>query len=165
MLARGTVPCDVLFVGEAPGASEDVIGRPFVGPAGHLLDEIIKNSVGSRYRVALTNLVGCIPRADPKDLQQLKVADKSGKIDPPEEAIRACAPRLREFVRMCRPSLIVCVGKLATKWASTSEDPTGSGCHRVDVVHPAAILRMDVSQKGLAIQRATIAIADALKDI
>lgn len=45
-LVRGTVPCDLLFVGEAPGASEDVIGRPFVGPAGQLLDEICRRALG-----------------------------------------------------------------------------------------------------------------------
>src|SRR5688572_27705229 len=41
VLARGDLPCDVLFIGEAPGDSEDVTGNPFTGPAGSLLDDII----------------------------------------------------------------------------------------------------------------------------
>lgn len=44
VLAKGRLPCDVLFVGEAPGESEDVIGLPFVGPAGRLLDEMIRDA-------------------------------------------------------------------------------------------------------------------------
>lgn len=47
-IARGSVPCDVVFVGEAPGHSEQTLGQPFVGPAGQLLDSIIKKGlVGS----------------------------------------------------------------------------------------------------------------------
>lgn len=45
---RGDLPADVVFVGEAPGESEDCIGRPFVGPAGHLLDQIVARSCGRR---------------------------------------------------------------------------------------------------------------------
>jgi uracil-DNA glycosylase len=71
VLARGRVPCDVLFIGEAPGASEDVLGLPFVGPAGHMLDYIIERSIGEHnelrkekglpgLRVAMTNLVCCM---------------------------------------------------------------------------------------------------------
>ena len=64
-LARGKVPCDVLFVGEAPGESEDTIGKPFVGPAGKLLDYIIGRALqGTELRAAFTNLVCCIPRDD-----------------------------------------------------------------------------------------------------
>jgi uracil-DNA glycosylase len=44
VLAKGKLPCDVLFVGEAPGESEDVTGTPFIGPAGRLLDEMIANA-------------------------------------------------------------------------------------------------------------------------
>jgi DNA polymerase len=55
--ARGHVPCDILIIGEAPGASEDIIGRPFVGPAGILLDDILEKSLDPDIRVAMTNLV------------------------------------------------------------------------------------------------------------
>lgn len=46
MLGRGDIPCDLLFIGEAPGVSEDALGQPFIGPAGKLLDQLIKSSVG-----------------------------------------------------------------------------------------------------------------------
>jgi uracil-DNA glycosylase len=45
VLARGSIPCDILFVGEAPGRSEDALGKPFVGPAGILLDEMIEDAL------------------------------------------------------------------------------------------------------------------------
>jgi len=57
-LVRGTVPCDLLFVGEAPGSSEDVIGRPFVGPAGQLLDEICKRALSDLYSCAVCRREG-----------------------------------------------------------------------------------------------------------
>jgi uracil-DNA glycosylase len=140
-LARGTIPCDVLFLGEAPGVSEDVLGSPFVGPAGHLLDRIIEESIPDEVDYALTNLVACIPKDEDND----KVGE------PPEEAINACAPRLKEFVRICRPNRVILVGTLAHK--HFKEDvPT------VKILHPAAILRLDVSQRGLAIQRSIVAI-------
>jgi len=66
VLARGRVPAEVVFVGEAPGASENVIGRPFVGPAGHLLDYVITQGLGPDFRsYAITNLVGCFPALSP----------------------------------------------------------------------------------------------------
>lgn len=159
-LARGTVPCDVLFIGEAPGSSEDALGKPFCGPAGHLLDQIIEQSLGRTqidvygedswglYSYALTNLVACFPRQ----------AKDAGVNEPPEEAIEACAPRLAEFVRLSRPKLIVLVGKLAEQWGP--DQPAS-----ISITHPAAILRMDVSQKGLAVQRAVVTIADAVEEI
>jgi uracil-DNA glycosylase len=64
VLAKGQVPTDVLLCGESPGLSEDSIGTPFVGPAGHLLDYILSRALENypRVRVAVTNLVGCFPR-------------------------------------------------------------------------------------------------------
>src|SRR5580698_7314382 len=105
VLARGTIPAQILFIGEAPGQSEDVLGSPFKGPAGKLLDYIVANSIPSQYSYAMTNIVACIPRGDDGDKVAL----------PPEESIKACAPRLVEFVNLCKPQLIICVGSLATK--------------------------------------------------
>lgn len=152
-LARGSVPCDVLFIGEAPGVSEDVLGRPFVGPAGKLTDRIIEEALGeSHLRCALTNLVACFPRE----------AKEEGNNEPPEVAIEACARRLKAFVGLCKPKLIVYVGKLAAKHGKLSVD---TDCPFVEIIHPAAILRMDVSQQGLAFQRAVVTIADAVEEL
>ncbi len=50
VLGRGTLPCDVLFVGEAPGNSENDIGKPFIGQAGKILDSLISASVYRLHR-------------------------------------------------------------------------------------------------------------------
>ncbi len=61
VLARGKVPAPILFIGEAPGASEDALGKPFIGPAGKVLDDIITVALDGQYDYALTNLVACYP--------------------------------------------------------------------------------------------------------
>ena len=154
VLARGKVPAEILFVGEAAGMSEDVIGIPFVGPAGHLLDYIIEQALDGQYDYCMTNLVACIP------------LDESGSKagEPPAESIRACAPRLNELVIMCKPELVVFVGKLPEKWFDSCV-PNQQELRRVSLVHPAAILRAEEAQKGLAIQRNIVTLADAAAEI
>lgn len=157
VLCRGKLPCDVLFVGEAPGPSEDAIGLPFVGPAGHLLDEMINDACYSQMesvpyilRMAFTNLVACIP----KDENNQKF------LEPPEYAIDACSPRLEEIIRLANPKLIVLVGKLAKKHIAGYRMPD-SVDRAVEIIHPAAILRADVAQRSLAIKRTIVTLADA----
>lgn len=181
VLARGNVPCDILFIGEAPGESEDSLGRPFIGPAGKLLDRIIDRAVAGAIhpgtfdengdnvaiKWAFTNLVACIPR------------DEDGRktTEPDEAAIKACAPRLREFVRLCRPQLIVRVGKLAAKGvhgqADFSDDrvnyslpwiPNNKFLQFVDITHPAAILRANVTQQDLMVQRCVVDLKEAIAE-
>ena len=154
-LARGSVPADILFVGEAPGDSENVIGQPFVGPAGKLLDQIVRLSVGD-YRTAYTNLVACLPRYD-------------GALDEPDaDDIKACSPRLKEFVEIVRPRLIVAVGALAASYL------TGGTKHQIKfkepirtitITHPSAVLRANITQRELMIQRAVATVATAVDDM
>lgn len=148
VLLKGQVPCDVAFVGEAPGASEDVLGKPFVGPAGHLLDKIVASAVPPNVRLAFTNLVACFPREQ----------KEAGVNAPPKEAISVCSLRLKELLQLCKPSFIVAVGDLARKNLSFASEPV------VPIVHPAAILRMDVSQRGLAIKRCVVSINTAIQE-
>lgn len=189
VLARGDVPCDILFVGEAPGKAEDTLGDPFVGPSGQLLDYIVIRSFqlisGVRDPVeswtnpiytAFTNLVGCVPR----DEHGVKA------VEPAPEDIIACAPRLREFVEICKPRLIVAVGSLArdyldgkmlgSVWHPSTERPRdairdpkrrheGATIKQCHVTHPAAILRASVAQQGLAVQQAAVTIAGAWRDL
>jgi DNA polymerase len=148
-LARGQVPCDVLFVGEAPGQSEDVCGVPFIGPAGKLLDSIIQAAGVNRLRYCLTNLIACIPLGP------------EGKLDePPDYAVEACKPRLASFIRLCQPKLLVCVGGHAGRYA-----PESLAFKRLKLIHPAAILRMNVAQQGLAVQRCTVLLKDAIEGL
>lgn len=179
VLARGKLPCDVLFIGEAPGESEDVLGAPFVGPAGQLLDRIIGRAIeeyppqserfhqydakplnGRRnLRVAFTNLICCIPRDG-----------DGGKAGQPEHAdVLACQPRLEEFVwEVAKPRLIVAVGKeaedyLDQKYKHSLKLP--AGVRQLAITHPAAILRMSDAQRGLAAQRCEVALRDAVEDL
>lgn len=170
VLARGRLPAQILFVGEAPGQSEDVLGTPFVGPAGQLLDWIISRALstwqvpgteGPDYNsvtYAVTNLVGCLPRSD----------DGSKAAEPPHDTVMACAPRLQELVALCQPRLIVRVGKLAADYLDQNyrysvrlPDPVPP---MVDVTHPAAIIRMPYAARGLARQRCVVVIRNAVEE-
>lgn len=151
VLARGQVPCDVLFVGEAPGASEDVLGKPFVGPAGQLLDRIVLQARGgSQVRIAFTNLISCIPLGE----------DGNKTAEPSLEAINACRPRLDQFVTLCKPKAVVLVGKLAAK-----HFPDQHLYLTTVITHPAAILRADIANRGLMIQNCIVAINDLIQEV
>lgn len=145
VLCRGKLPAPILFVGEAPGASEDAIGKPFCGPAGHLLLRIIERALDGQHDYCLTNLVACYPREQ----------KKAGINEPSKGCIEACKPRLAEVVDLCKPKLILAVGKLAAKhWE-----------HDAAIIHPAAILRMEGFQQELAIKRAITTIEDAAAEL
>lgn len=156
VLARGTVPCDVLFVGEAPGASEDALGLPFVGPAGALLDQIIERALPKTVTYALTNLVCCFPRD----------AKARGENEPEIAEIKACRPRLQEFVQIASPKLVVCVGRLASDWIGHDAYGKVNGSPVVDIVHPAFILaRLPVAQKHMAVQKSIVVIRSAIENM
>jgi hypothetical protein len=122
VLFRGTVPCDLLFVGEAPGQTEDAVGYPFVGRSGKLLDEWIADAGVTSY--AITNTVACRPcggRGTPNRAPQ-------------QYEKQNCRPRLLEFIsEVAKPKLIITVGKHAYQ-----EDYPG---FRVEgIAHPAHAL-------------------------
>ena len=151
VLCRGKLPCDILFVGEAPGISEDVLGRPFVGPAGKLLDRIIERAIGTDFRLAFTNLVGCIPKGE----------DGKKLTEPEPKCIKKCSSRLKELVLIAKPELVFCVGKLSAK--HMFDTIVGSAAPTlVNIVHPAAILRADITQQGLMIQRVEVTIRQSV---
>lgn len=162
VLARGTVPCQVLFLGEAPGESENILGVPFVGPAGQLLDKIVARAgIREKVTTAFCNLCGCIPREE---------GDRTSKAtEPSDEQIEQCKPRLIEFVKIADPLLIVCVGRLAWDWTEPGyrysinfhrEIP------RVKIDHPAAILRNPtVAARGMMVQRAVVVLRNTVESI
>lgn len=157
VLARGTYPCEVLFIAEAPGVAEDLLGRPMVGPAGHLMDHIIDYSVPKEVTYAITNLVCCIPRGEDGKKVQLPDAD----------AIEACSVRLKEFVLICDPNLIICVGKQAEDWLDPGYRHSIKFHKRIPmarITHPAAILRANIAQQGLAIQKAIVMVRNAIEE-
>lgn len=108
-----------------------------------------------KVRHALTNLIGCIPKEEDEDGKPLKAGQ------PPKYAIEACRPRLTEIIGIVRPRLVVQVGRFSEKHAKEAATEF-KGLKWVPILHPAYLLRLDISQKGLAIQRTRIAIRDAV---
>jgi uracil-DNA glycosylase len=167
---RGKMPCDVLFVGEAPGESENVSRIPFDGQAGRLLDDIIRRGITldyPTYRVGICNLVGCIPRIDPDEDDNGRAGRKAG--EPEDHQIKACGPRLIELVRLANPQLIVCVGKLAKDWLTVgmkSSIDVDRNIPRVHIVHPSWILsKCPPQMKQLKIQECVVTINNAVEEL
>ena len=94
----GNQNADLMFVGEAPGQAEDEQGIPFVGAAGKLLDRYLYAVGIPRESVYIANILKCRP---PKNR------------DPLPEEEDACIGYLREQVRLIRPKLIVCLGRIS----------------------------------------------------
>lgn len=148
VLLRGKIPCDVLFIGEAPGRSEDVLGKPFVGPAGQELDKMIevavKNSL-SNLKFAFTNLISCIP-----------LDEAGGKVSAPEpQWVDACSARLTECIDLCKPKKIIYVGNEAWEYMRKIERKIEHPpkFRSIKITHPAAILRAKSPQKEFAISK------------
>lgn len=154
VMARGDLPCDMLICGEAAGHSEDALGRPFCGPAGHLLDQILEQGVGGRVRVALTNLVCCIPLDE----------DGEKAVEPESVEILACGDRLREFVEIAKPRVIVAVGALPNRWLPKLL-PDWRGKPHLHIDHPAFIIRQLVVQQGFSVRRAVITLRNAVEEL
>lgn len=157
VFARGRVPAPLLLVGEAPGASEDTLGIPFIGPAGKLLDKILNMALDGQMDYAITNLVCCFPRD----------AKATPNHQPPRESIQACSARLADFIVLCQPQVIVTVGSLSDKWLPYVldrwvEDWDGV---LVSIIHPSAVIRMDESQQSLAVRRCVATLEDVVAKI
>jgi uracil-DNA glycosylase len=93
---EGNPLSDVLLVGEGPGGREDATGRPFVGPAGELLDELLQSIGWAREHVFIANVVKCRP---------------PGNRDPEPEEISACRPYLDRQEAALDPAVIVTLGR------------------------------------------------------
>lgn len=157
VLCRGVIPAEVLLIGEAPGESEDMIGVPFIGPAGKLLDRLIKRAeeqARGTWTKCWTNLVACFPNAKKLDRK---------KVEPLPGEIASCYPRLDEFIDLCKPQLIVAVGELSKKQSETQHWDRRAKV--ISIAHPASILRMGPEQQGLAIQRVVVNLAEAFTEL
>lgn len=189
VLCRGSIPCDVLFIGEAPGASEDILGQPFVGPAGKLLDGIIQEAFGDSelcsiclkggIRDTLTKTPSglvCQNGHGEPPTTRLRLAftnlvgcipakdEETGKIGEPDKAqIKQCQPRLVEFIDLAKPRMIVTVGALALKHMPPLDMKRGIA-KISSIVHPAAILRAVPAQQGMMRRRAVVVLATALEE-
>lgn len=98
---EGPLNPTVMLVGEAPGKVEDDKGRPFVGPAGKLLDKLLAISGINRSEVYITNVVKCRP---------------PGNRDPRGNEIVACSPYLERQIFMLKPKIIMALGRHAANF-------------------------------------------------
>jgi len=132
----GDPGADLMFVGEGPGREEDLVGQPFVGRSGKLLDRLIQEELGfDRRSCYIANVVKCRP---PQNR------------DPRPEEIEACRPYLTRQVELVDPVVVVTLGNFATRLLLGTSDgirrvrgrayPFRDG-HLVPTYHPAAALR------------------------
>lgn len=160
VLGKGQLPCDIALIGEAPGLSENLIGVPFIGKAGKLLDRIVAKVFGPessrRYTLAFSNVLGCIPLLEGHE-----------KEEPDAECVIACKPRLEEFLDMAQPRLIIAVGKVSDDWLDQGYKEcvkVKKGTPIVTIQHPSSILRMPFAAQSMAEHRCVSTISTALID-
>lgn len=131
---EGPADAEVMFVGEGPGWHEDQQGRPFVGPAGHYLDELLALAGLRRQEVYIGNLIKCRP---------------PNNRDPLPQEVEACRKWLKRQVEIIRPRVIVTLGRHSLAWFSprasmSKEHGTArvleDGTVHVALFHPAAAL-------------------------
>ena len=110
VLGVGSLEASIFFVGEAPGAEEEVQGEPFVGPAGQLLTRMIAGMGLSRPEVYIGNIMNWRP-----DLPVGPDGVQSGNRPPTDAEMAHCLPYLRAQLDIVGPSLIVALGATAAK--------------------------------------------------
>jgi DNA polymerase len=135
VFGEGDRAADLLVVGEAPGFEEDRSGRPFVGPAGKLLDKMLAAIGFTRGEVFICNVLKCRP---PKNR------------DPVADEVAACRPYLRRQVEIIRPKAVCAFGRFAAQTLLATDRSLGRlrgdqhdfmGIPVVVTYHPAALLR------------------------
>src|SRR5688572_12300588 len=109
VFGEGPANATLMFVGEQPGDQEDRAGRPFVGPAGRLLDEGLEAAGVDRDQVYVTNAVKHF-----KFVRQELVKRRLHK-KPNAAEVRACNPWLREELLLVQPTLVVALGSTAAQ--------------------------------------------------
>ena len=130
----GNPNAELLFIGEAPGFHEDQQGRPFVGAAGRLLDQLLAEIALTRADIFITNVVKCRP---PQNR------------DPQADEIATCEPYLSEQIAGIRPKMIVTLGRFAMQYflpgagiSRAHGKPVRAGPHLIyPLYHPAAGMR------------------------
>ena len=141
MFGAGNPDADLMFVGEAPGADEDVQGVPFVGRAGQLLTKIIEAIGLGREDVYIANVIKCRP---PQNR------------NPEPDEIETCEPFLFRQIEIIKPTVIVTLGKFAAQTLLRSEEPISRlrgrifdyhGAKLIPTFHPAYLLRNPSSKR------------------
>jgi uracil-DNA glycosylase family 4 len=131
----GNPSADVMFVGEAPGADEDVQGVPFVGRAGQLLTKMIEAMGYKRDEVYIANVLKCRP---------------PGNRNPEPDEIATCEPFLFRQVASIQPKVVIALGAFAARTLLQTQDPISRlrgrvydfrGAKLIPTFHPSFLLR------------------------
>lgn len=135
VFGEGDVDARIFFIGEGPGESEDLSGRPFVGRAGQKLDEMIQAMGLQREQVYIANIVKCRP---------------PGNRVPMSDEAAICTPYLERQLEIVRPEVIVTLGLSATQYMLQVKQFMGRmrgrwhswrGIKLMPTYHPAYLLR------------------------
>lgn len=119
VFGAGNANADLMFVGEAPGQQEDLLGLPFVGRAGKLLDTLLEEVGLARGDVFIANVLKSRP---------------PGNRDPEPDEIEACKPYLHRQIDLIEPKVICTLGNFATKLLTRSQRGI-TGVHGRPQVH------------------------------
>lgn len=193
VLFRGTMPCDVLFIGEAPGDSEDMFGFPFIGPAGEEFNSLLfeaysntsmqrgmtlemsrKGYIGNargQLLYGVTNIVACLPLTPPPMEEGVQLG--TGTIRPPTKGeAEACSQRLKHCILLCQPKLIVTLGQEAKRYLPLAlaeiKSWPGTPPKQLNLPHPSHILRQrdeSPSHAELAAKKFVVQLAEALEKL
>ncbi|MFT5700142.1 MAG: uracil-DNA glycosylase family 4 [Desulforhopalus sp.] len=137
IVGEGNLNAEILLVGEAPGADEDRVGRPFIGKSGQLLDKILEACGFTREtHIFISNIVRCRP---------------PGNRVPTRTEVQTCLPYLLEQIELINPQIIITLGATSLKKLLGDESYKISrvrgnwidwnGRSLMPVYHPAALLR------------------------
>ena len=141
VFGAGSPRAELVFVGEGPGADEDVQGVPFVGAAGQLLTKMIEAMGYRRDDVYICNVVKCRP---------------PNNRNPEPDEVTACEPFLRAQLRAVQPKVVVALGKFAAQTLLRDTTPITKmrgnwreyeGIKLMPTFHPAYLLRQPAEKK------------------
>jgi len=151
VFGEGTSKAEVMFVGEQPGDQEDLRGKPFVGPAGKLLDKALEEAGIDRSQVYVTNVV--------KHFKWQARGKRRIHQKPNWSEIAACRPWLDAELEVVEPRVLVCLGATAAqallgrdfRVSRQRGEPVDSDLaeHVLATVHPSSILRADEDRREL----------------
>jgi len=142
VIGRGSKTAPIMLIGEGPGEQEDRQGKPFVGPAGQLLDLLLSALMFKEDEYYICNIVKCRP---------------PGNRVPTDDEAEKCLPWLRNQTALIRPKIMVCMGSTAMKYIIDRNAKITQirgqwierkGFWMMPTFHPAALLR-DPSKKAL----------------
>jgi len=101
VFGEGKEDANIIFIGEAPGAQEDMTGRPFVGRAGQVFDELLGSIKLGRGDIFIANILKCRP---------------PNNRNPEADEIRECTPFLEQQIKVIKPKVICTMGNYSTKF-------------------------------------------------